>query len=80
MTASAYGSAMPSPETRGASHEPVLVAVKPYDGFEAALATAQWLAAHQKRPLHMLSVLEPSFGSSRVKLPWTTTLSQWNSP
>jgi nucleotide-binding universal stress UspA family protein len=60
MTASVYDAATSSPETRGASHEPVLVAVKPYDGFETALAMAQWLATQQHRPLQLLSVLEPN--------------------
>lgn len=49
-----------SRETPGAQREPVLVALKPYDGCEAALAVAQWLAAEQERPLHALTVLEPN--------------------
>jgi nucleotide-binding universal stress UspA family protein len=47
-------------EPRGAQREPVLVALKPYDGCDAALAVAQWLAADQGRPLHALTVLEPN--------------------
>jgi nucleotide-binding universal stress UspA family protein len=43
-----------------APREPVLVALKPYDGSEAALAVAHWLAAQQRRPLHAITVLEPS--------------------
>jgi nucleotide-binding universal stress UspA family protein len=39
---------------------PVLVALKPYDGSEAALAIAQRLADDQHRPLHAITVLEPS--------------------
>ena len=47
-------------ETLDTEHQPVLVALKPYDGAEAALAIAQWLAADQQRPLHALTVLEPT--------------------
>ena len=47
-------------EPHGAQREPVLVALKPYDGCDAALAVAQWLAADQGRPLHALTVLEPN--------------------
>src|SRR5215207_9585828 len=41
-----------------APREPVLVALKPYDGHDAALSFARWLAASQSRPLHAVSVLE----------------------
>jgi nucleotide-binding universal stress UspA family protein len=44
----------------GDPREPVLVALKPYDGCDAALAEAQWLAAEEGRPLHALTVLEPN--------------------
>src|SRR5947199_1932479 len=37
---------------------PVLVAVKPFEGGESALATAQWLAAKNASPLQVLSVAE----------------------
>jgi nucleotide-binding universal stress UspA family protein len=40
--------------------QPVLVALKPYDGCDAALDMARWLAADQERPLHALTVLEPN--------------------
>jgi nucleotide-binding universal stress UspA family protein len=42
----------------GAAREPLLVALKPYDGCDAPLAMAQWLAATEHRPLHAVSVLE----------------------
>jgi nucleotide-binding universal stress UspA family protein len=45
--------------TLGAQREPVLVALKPYDGCDAALQLAQWLAADQERALHAIAVLEP---------------------
>jgi nucleotide-binding universal stress UspA family protein len=44
--------------TLDTSRQPVLVAVKPYDGHDAALSFAQWLAASQSRSLHALTVLE----------------------
>jgi hypothetical protein len=59
MTASTFGAAMSSPETFGAGHEPVLVAMKPYEGFDSALAMAKWIATGQSRPLHAVSVVEP---------------------
>ena len=49
-----------SRETPGAQRAPVLVALKAYDGCDAALAVAQWLAGVQRRPLHALTVLEPN--------------------
>ena len=61
--ASAYSTtvtATSSGETVGARREPVLVALKPHDGHDAALAVAQWLAAVQGRPLHAVTVLEPN--------------------
>jgi nucleotide-binding universal stress UspA family protein len=39
--------------------EPLLVALKTYDGCDAALSVAQWLAQSQRRPLHAITVLEP---------------------
>ena len=45
--------------TLGAQREPVLVAMKPYDGSDAVLELAQWLAAEQERALHAISVVEP---------------------
>ena len=59
MTATTFGATMASPETTGSRHEPVLVAVKPYEGFDSALAMAKWLAARQSRPLHAVTVVEP---------------------
>jgi len=50
---------MSSPEASGSGHEPVLVAMKPYDGFDAALAMAKWIAREQSRPLHAVTVIEP---------------------
>lgn len=61
--ASAYSTtvtATSSRETVGARREPVLVALKPHDGHDDALAVAQWLAADQGRPLHAITVLEPN--------------------
>jgi len=49
-----------SHEPVGTRREPVLVAVKPNDGHDAALVVAQWLAASQGRPLHAITVLEPN--------------------
>jgi nucleotide-binding universal stress UspA family protein len=46
-------------QTPGAQREPVLVALKPYDGCDAALNLARWLAADQERPLHAIAVVEP---------------------
>jgi nucleotide-binding universal stress UspA family protein len=37
---------------------PVLVALKPLDGGESALAMAQWLASRTDRQLHLLSIVE----------------------
>jgi len=53
-------SATTARELFDAPREPVLVALKPYDGSEAALAVARWLAVEQRRPLHAITVLEPS--------------------
>ena len=46
--------------TSAAGREPVVAAVKPFDGHDAALSYARWLAASQRRPLHAVSVLEPN--------------------
>ncbi len=46
--------------TLGAQCDAVLVALKAYDGCDAALHLARWLAADQERPLHAVSVLEPN--------------------
>jgi nucleotide-binding universal stress UspA family protein len=59
MTASTFDATMSSRETSGSGHEPVLVAMKPYEGFDSALAMARWLATEQGRPLHAVTVLEP---------------------
>jgi len=59
MTARTFGAAMSSPEPLVSGHEPVLVAMKPYDGFDAALAMAKWIAREQSRPLHAVTVIEP---------------------
>ena len=59
MTASTFGAAIASPEASGSGHEPVLVAMKPYEGFDSALAMAKWIATGQSRPLHAVSVVEP---------------------
>ena len=49
----------PSRQTLGAQREPVLVALKPYEGCDAASKVARWLAADQERPLHAITVVEP---------------------
>src|SRR5689334_10088876 len=46
-------------EPRSTPREPVLVALKAYDGSDAVLAVAQWLASQERRPLHAISVVEP---------------------
>ena len=46
-------------QTPGTQREPVLVALKPYEGCDAALKLAQWIAADQDRPLHAITVVEP---------------------
>ncbi len=37
---------------------PVVLAAKPFDGSEAPLAVARWLAQREERELHLVSVLE----------------------
>jgi nucleotide-binding universal stress UspA family protein len=59
MTTNPFGAAMTPHEALGARPEPVLVALKPYDGFDSALAMATWLATEQSRPLHAITVVEP---------------------
>jgi nucleotide-binding universal stress UspA family protein len=46
-------------ELRDTPRGPVLAALKAYDGCDAALAVAQWLATNQRRPLHAINVVEP---------------------
>ena len=46
-------------EMPDAPHQPLVVALKTYDGCDAALSVAQWLAISQRRPLHAITVLEP---------------------
>ena len=57
-TTSSTSPATSSRRPVGTPREPVLVALKPYDGHDAALSFAQWLAASQSRPLHAITVLE----------------------
>jgi nucleotide-binding universal stress UspA family protein len=58
MTHSAMHMA-PLSSTRMPSLEgPVLLAAKPFSGFDASLAVARWLAAREERELHVVSVLE----------------------
>src|SRR5215207_3853712 len=57
-TTSSTSPATSSPKSVGAPREPVLVALKPYDGHDAALSFARWLAVSQSRPLHAITVLE----------------------
>jgi nucleotide-binding universal stress UspA family protein len=52
-------SATAAHELRDTPREPLLVALKTYDGCDAALSVAQWLAGTQHRPLHAITVLEP---------------------
>jgi nucleotide-binding universal stress UspA family protein len=47
-------------ETIDTERHPILVALKPYDGGDAALAVAEWIADDQHRALHAVTVLEPS--------------------
>jgi len=41
---------------------PVLLATKPFNGLDAPLAVARWLAAREERALRVVSVLEPTEG------------------
>jgi nucleotide-binding universal stress UspA family protein len=41
---------------------PVLLATKPFNGLDAPLAVARWLAAREERELRVVSVLEPIEG------------------
>ena len=59
MTASTFGAAVSSPDLSGSRREPVLVAMKPYEGFDSALAMAKWIATQHARPLHAVTVVEP---------------------
>ena len=45
----------------GAQHVeegPVVLAAKPFEGSEAPIAVARWLAQREDRELHIVSVLE----------------------
>jgi nucleotide-binding universal stress UspA family protein len=59
MTTNPFGAPATPLEASGARHEPVLVALKAYDGFDSPLAMATWLATEQSRPLHAVTVVEP---------------------
>src|SRR3954468_16825749 len=59
MTGGPYGAATLPASAPEPGHEPVLVAMKPYQGFDSALAMAKWIATAQDRPLHAVRVLEP---------------------
>src|SRR5690348_3373935 len=48
-----------SHDMHDAPRQPLVVALKAYDGCDAALSVAQWLASTQRRPLHAITVLEP---------------------
>ncbi len=41
---------------------PVLLATKPFNGMDAPLAVARWLAAREERELHVITVLEQPNG------------------
>ncbi|HKH91896.1 MAG TPA: universal stress protein [Gemmatimonadaceae bacterium] len=41
---------------------PVLLATKPFNGCDAPLAVARWVATREERALHVVSVLEPTEG------------------
>src|SRR3954468_16685713 len=59
MTGGPYGAATLPASAPEPGHEPVLVAMKPYQGFDSALAMAKWIATAQRRPLHAVTVVEP---------------------
>jgi nucleotide-binding universal stress UspA family protein len=46
----------------GTQHGPVVLATKPYNGMDAPLAVARWLAAREERALHVVTVLEQPNG------------------
>ena len=46
----------------GSQEGPVLLATKPYNGLDASLAIARWLAAREERELHVVTVLEQPNG------------------
>src|SRR5215207_1307206 len=41
---------------------PVLLATKPFNGLDAPVTVARWLAARERRRLRVVSVLEPTDG------------------
>ena len=46
----------------GSEEGPVLLATKPYNGLDAPLAIARWLATREERELHVVTVLEQPNG------------------
>ena len=46
----------------GTQEGPVVLATKPFNGLDAPLAVARWLAAREERDLHVVTVLEPANG------------------
>lgn len=48
----------PTSGARPAEEGPIVLAAKPFDGTEAPLAVARWLAQREDRALHVVSVLE----------------------
>src|SRR5258708_4805008 len=48
----------PTSGARPATEGPIVLAAKPFDGTEAPLAVARWLAEREDRALHVVSVLE----------------------
>jgi len=48
---------------------PVLLATKPFNGLDAPLAVARWLATREARALRVVSVLEPNEGVVTADVP-----------
>jgi len=48
---------------------PVLLATKPFNGLDAPLAVAWWLATREARALRVVSVLEPNEGVVTADVP-----------
>ena len=46
----------------GSQEGPVVLATKPYNGLDAPLAVARWLAGREERELHVVTVLEQPNG------------------
>lgn len=46
----------------GSQEGPVVLATKPFNGMDAPLAVARWLAAREERELHVVTVLEEPNG------------------